>query len=466
MSDHELLRMFVAEGSASAFGDLVSRHLPLVLSAARRQLAAPHLAEDVAQRVFTLLAAKAGGLNPGVILSGWLYRTTCRMAADTNRTEHRRQRREQEALSMMPDPAADETWRAIAPLLDEAMGTLAERDRDAVVLRYFENKSLNQVGEALGATGDAAQKRLSRAVERLRGFFARRGHALGAGALTAAIGVGAIQSTPSALAASIAAGALTGAAGVSGGGFALFAMTHLKSIFLGGVAVAAAAGLIVQQQQVSRLQNDNALLRARAAEAVTPAVAIPAAASTTPAVDPELLRLRGEVARLQGQHAEVTRLKTELARLKAAANPPPAATQSAGQDAQAMKRQAEAKLIYAKGWALAMHLYAGDNNGQLPRNFEDAAKYLPADAAKTGDLAADQYELMLQGPLAEVKDPAKTILLREKLEYSIQLPDGMARAYAFVDGHSEIHKAESGDFGPWEQERLNRPAGLAGGVGN
>lgn len=465
MTDHELVRAFVG-GSTPAFAELVERHLPVVLAAARRQLSVPHLAEDVSQRVFALLASKAPRLGEEVILAGWLYRAACRVAADTNRSELRRRRREQAAYSAMQDTAPDEIWRAVAPQLDEAMASLSESDRDAVVLRFFENKSLRDVGAALGVSDDAAQKRLARAVERLRGFFSRRGCPVtGAGLMSAMIGCAGEAASPT-LTAAIADGALAAAGAGSAGVSAIFVMTHLKSILVGVAALAAAGAAVLEHRQVSRLETENIALRTQAEAG--PA-ASPGGLTTPPAsgaaIDPELLRLRGEVARLRAQEKELQRLKAEMARsrevAKAATATGPAEAPNPARDEQ--RRLGIAKLNFVKRWVLAVILYADANDGQAPRTLQDANPFLPelagSDDTPNPGPQLDQYELIYQGPLRDVTEPGKMILIREKAEFAFQAPDGVARTYGFVDGHSEIHKFPDDNFAPWEQEHWPK-AGL------
>ena len=146
--------------SEAAFAALVARYVNLVYSAALRFTGNPHHAEEITQAVFIILARKAGGLLRGAVLSGWLYQTARLTAANFVKGEIRRHRREQEAYMQSilnePDAAA---WEQIAPLLDEAMGGLGETDRNAVVLRFFENKTAQEVGAALGA--DRRQRRTS-----------------------------------------------------------------------------------------------------------------------------------------------------------------------------------------------------------------------------------------------------------------------------------------------------------------
>src|ERR1051326_8198554 len=144
--DMALVREFAASRSEAAFAALVQRHLGLVHSAALRQVGDAHLAEEIAQAVFIILARKAPALRPKTILSAWLYRTTRYAAADALKARRRRQAREQEAYmqSTLNQPDVD-TWAQVAPLLDDAMAQLGETDRAALVLRYFENKTMGEI---------------------------------------------------------------------------------------------------------------------------------------------------------------------------------------------------------------------------------------------------------------------------------------------------------------------------------
>ena len=193
--DLDLLRQYATDGSQAAFTALVQRHVNLVYSAALRQIRSPHLAEEITQSVFADLARDAAKLKSDTILTAWLYQVARRTAIDAVRQESRRQLREQIAVEMnLMNAAAD--WTHIEPLLDDAMAALSQTDRTAILLRYFENKPLAEVGAALGTSDDAAQKRVSRAVDQLREFFAKRKVAVGASGLAVLISANAVQSAP------------------------------------------------------------------------------------------------------------------------------------------------------------------------------------------------------------------------------------------------------------------------------
>src|SRR6185437_12781573 len=246
-----------------AFTALVERHLNLVYSAAMRQVRSPHLAEEISQSVFTQLARHAAALKPGTILPAWLHQVTHHAAIDVIRSEGRRQAREQIACEMsrlMDENTID--WTQIEPLLDEAVQGLDEEDRAAIIMRFFENKSLREVGEALGTSDDAAQKRVSRALERLREHFERHKIAAAAAGLAAVMSAHAVQAAPLGLSSTVATGSL-GAAGFSVTTSSLLtttkviAMTTMQKVAVGVVLVGAAVTIAYQQTRVSQLQKQN-----------------------------------------------------------------------------------------------------------------------------------------------------------------------------------------------------------------
>ena len=244
--DMELVREFATRRSDAAFETLVSRHLNLVYSVALRQVRDPHLAQEVAQAVFIILARKAGSLGSKTILSGWLFRTAQYTSADALKIQRRRQHREQEAYmqSILNEPES-EAWAQIAPLLDAAMLRLGEKDRNAIVLRFFENKNLREVGAALGASEDSARVRINRALEKLRKFFTKRGVMLSAAVIATAVSANSVQAAPMGLAATISAATVKSSMVAAStltlvkGALKIMAWTKIKTAIVVGTAAVA-----------------------------------------------------------------------------------------------------------------------------------------------------------------------------------------------------------------------------------
>src|SRR5580765_807279 len=216
LDDSVLLKEYVEHGSEEAFAALVARHVNKVYSIALRHTRNPHQAEEITQAVFVLLASKSRQLGQRVILSGWLCRTARLAAVTFVRSEIRRTRREQEAhMQNLLNESESEVWPQIAPLLDVAMAGLSEADHDAIALRFFDGKSMKEIGAALGASEDAVKMRVNRAVNKLRIFFTKRGIVCSAAVLTAAISANSVQAAPGILAKTATAAAIANGAAAS-----------------------------------------------------------------------------------------------------------------------------------------------------------------------------------------------------------------------------------------------------------
>ncbi|MGH7976802.1 MAG: RNA polymerase sigma factor, partial [Limisphaerales bacterium] len=268
--DIELLRQYADANSETAFTALVERHVNLVYSVALRNAGNAHAAQEIAQAVFIILARKADGLSAKVVLSGWLYQTTRLTAANFLRGEIRRQNREQEAFMQSTlNDTESEAWFQIAPILDDAISRLGARDRDAIVLRFFENKNLREVGAALDASEDAAKMRVNRALEKLRKFFTKRGVTFSAAAIAGAVSANSVHAAPIGLTKTISAVAITKGATASlstltliKGALKIMAWTKAKAAIVVGVSVLLAAGtttVVVKRVVESRLALKNSI---------------------------------------------------------------------------------------------------------------------------------------------------------------------------------------------------------------
>ncbi len=477
-TDAQLLDRFARNGSEDAFAEIVRRNLNLVFSAALRQVRRPQLAEEITQSAFVDLARQARKLAPNTILSAWLYQVTRRTAIDVLRRESRRQLREQVAHELNAMNAPDTDWTHIEPLLEEGMDALEEKERAALLLRFFERKSLAEVGAALGVNEDAARKRVSRSVQRLREFFVRRGVSVSEIGLTATITSNAIQAAPAALGPAIISAALVSGttAAVSATAISkIIAMTTIQKALVATTLVAAAAGvyqareasntraqLFTAQQQGNSLSNQiDELTRQRddlSAQLTSSRDAQPKSGGN------EVLRLRNEVGQLRTQLAAAARVRRE--------EPAPVTRdENAVTPQEEMKQQAIAKMNYARQWVMAFIIYADHNDGQFPTNFAEADPFLdqgaktehnlkpgefPPNGRKFG-LIPDNYEITYQGSLQTLTSPSTQIVLREKEPQPTE--DGSyVRTYGFADGHIEVHKAaavhqpdESG-FEAWEAQ--------------
>ncbi len=236
----QLLCAYAERGDEAAFRELVARYIDLVHSVAVRRVGGDvEAARDVTQRVFIDLARKARSLRGEVMLGGWLHRHTGFVAASVARAERRRQAREQQAAEMNTlHPTPDPTWQQLAPVLDETIDALDAADRQAILLRFFEQRDFRAVGAALGISDDAAQKRVSRAVEKLRTSLARRGITLSLAALAAFLTVQAVSAAPAGLAAQVSRAAC--AAGAAGSGLLVGLLAPLAAaktpLLIGGAA--------------------------------------------------------------------------------------------------------------------------------------------------------------------------------------------------------------------------------------
>jgi RNA polymerase sigma factor (sigma-70 family) len=255
-SDIDLLRQYAQLRSERAFEELVRRHVNLVYSVAWRQTRDPHVAEEIVQAVFIILARKAGAIGSKVIITGWLCRTARFVASKAIATRQRRAAIEHQA-SMEPNPIGESSaWASIEPTLDDAMAQLPDKDHDILTLRFFEGRSFKDIASVTGTTDAAAKMRVGRALEKLRGIFARRGITASVALIASTVSAYSVQAAPPHLATAVASAALkTGAASTSEMALAkttlkFMAWTKLKtSLAIGAIVVAVGGGATTMLQK-------------------------------------------------------------------------------------------------------------------------------------------------------------------------------------------------------------------------
>lgn len=220
-------QQYARQGCPEAFRRLVERYAGAVNSTARRVLGTRgYLAEDVAQGVFVMLARKAARLPEAIEPGGWLHRQAVRQSLDALRREHRRTAREDAALKLhamnIPDRIDDgdntEQWTALKPYVDEEIAKLGAPDRQALLLRFFEERPLSEIGTYLGLSAGAVQKRIARALESLRVRLRRRGVAVSATALAALMSGEFVHAASPALTARLVSAASASAKAAAGSG--------------------------------------------------------------------------------------------------------------------------------------------------------------------------------------------------------------------------------------------------------
>jgi len=458
--DMTLVREFATRQSEPAFAALVDRHLGLVHSAALRQAGDQHLAAEIAQAVFILLARKAATLGPKTILAAWLYRTTRYAAADALKARRRRQSREQEAFMQSTlNESTNDAWRQLAPLLDDALAQLGETDRTALILRYFENKSTRDIAAALRMEEAAAQKRVVRALDKLRAIFGKQGVILTTTAIAGAVAANAVHAVPAGLTMTVNAASLA-AAGTGTLGFLQFMNLLKLKLGIGALVVAGTTtAFVLQHQGQIKLRAENDSLQQQMAQLQTNNESLSnrlAATASSPQLSAgqfaELLKLRGEVSLLQGQAGELAKLREENQRLQVSLRSEPTLPAAAETPEQQQRAVIRAKLNDSQQGVLALLMFASDNQQQFPTNFSQVAPYMKDSMAQI----ETNFSLVYQGETTRITNPSQTIVLMENQPW--QAVDGnWLKIYGFADGHSEVHVEPGGNFTNWENQHLILP---------
>jgi len=477
--DSTLLNRYLRDADEAAFEELVQRHCTLVWATAHRVCRNPDAARDITQTVFCLLVRKASRLAPGTVLAGWLHRTAWLEAVKQIRNEARRTDRERTAMNDL-DPQGDavELDRAaivFQPLLDQALADLSDDDRHAVILRYLSGRSLAEIGSELGTNEDAAQKRVSRALEKLRGWFRQRGVSAGEGVVAAALGLAGTQAAPAGLATSVSAAALAGG-GVTAA--TLSGIIFMKSnVVLGTVTALAVASLVWQQTRLNHLTRENAELRRQppATPATPPPVTVIADDSRQQEDRAELLRLRSEVARLRQETSGTAGRSAENAEARAAQAE---ATAAALREEVAFRQRRELLISTGKNLGMAARIFSTAHENRIPATaaeMQEALKEAGMDEGQEveGGAAPESFELFAHPRPPRLDEPV-LILLRERemrriptpvlregelttgTPFAIPLKKGWERAYVMIDGSVQTISSPDGDFSAFERDGTAR----------
>jgi RNA polymerase sigma factor (sigma-70 family) len=383
-TDQTLLREYAERRSETAFAELVRRHIDLVHSAAFRMTGQATAAQDVSQAVFLALAQNAARLVEHPVLSGWLHCTARNLAAKSVRAAVRRQHHEQEAATVneLLSANTEAPWADIAPHLDAALGELEDTERDVIMLRYFEKKSAPEMAAQIGISAEAAQKRVNRAVERLRQLFATRGISAGAGGLVAVISANAVQGAPAGLAATISTAALASAlvsnSTIITATTKTIAMTALQKTLITATAAVVVGGGIYQSRHASELQTRIETLQQQQAPLSEQVQQLQQerdeAANRLAEASNRIAELSGQMAPL---NSEVVKLRAETARLQGASKAL-AAVPAAGQNSTTSTAGAteDPTRLMQEGWQL---LQSGKVAEAIP-SFEAATRIDPKSA--------------------------------------------------------------------------------------
>ncbi|MBB6048427.1 RNA polymerase sigma factor [Armatimonas rosea] len=187
LTDQELLRRYVRQRSAEAFGELGRRYANLVFSACLRETHDRTLAEDAAQAVFLLLSQKAHTLRDPKKLPSWLFSVAVLTSKNLMKAERRRAGYEEafakEAAVVTPAVDVGE----VLPELNTALTQLRPAEQTAILLRFMEQKSLTEVGEALGVSENTARMRVNRALQKLQQRLGKLGVTVSVAALSLAL---------------------------------------------------------------------------------------------------------------------------------------------------------------------------------------------------------------------------------------------------------------------------------------
>ena len=242
-TDGELLARFAASPpDQTAFEELVRRHIDWLYAAALRITRNPAYAEDVTQAVLWSLARKARSLSHRQYVGGWLHEATRYAATTLLRSERRRKERERMAIPHTPYSEEELAWAALQPRIDQAIARLPAPDRNAILLRFMQRKSHEEIGALLGITPEAARKRVTRALERLR---EKIGAKRSAAAMGATLLAAPIHAAPPHLVPAVMAGKISAQAALLSKGILVMHKALIVKLAFAAAVLTVSAGLLI-----------------------------------------------------------------------------------------------------------------------------------------------------------------------------------------------------------------------------
>ena len=166
MASDEELMLSAAGGDMEAFGELVLRHQDRAWRTAYHYVANRADAEELAQEAFLRILGAAASYRPSARFTTYLYRVVANLCLD-----HRRKKRPDRQgdlsrrASSLPSPDAQMEAREREETVRRALDRLPDRQRMAVVLRYYEELPLREIAATMDATPKAVERLLARARE-------------------------------------------------------------------------------------------------------------------------------------------------------------------------------------------------------------------------------------------------------------------------------------------------------------
>jgi len=458
--------VYLKERSEEAFKQVVADHVDLVYGTALRTLAGDvHFAKDATQSVFIDLARKKPKLENDAALAGWLHRHARFTASKMVRTEQRRRQREQkfEHMKSSHDVDAESRVELVAPHLDQCLQELEDSDRETLLLRFFQNQPLESVGERMGISADAAQKRVRRALDKLKMLLEKRGAVLSVSSLATVMASQAAVAAPLGLAAQVASISLLNAASQTGWIAVLSQINQhfiaMKTGYLvtGAATVMVAVPLVYQFQSMQALKEEQKTLREE--------IAAMDGVSEDYAAWQKMRNEQARLEQLQDELEDKERLSEEVAALKAddaenklkkmaELNDAKAKLEAAENEKEETERQIEFKrhqikvINSMKHLGLFARIYATDHEDELPNNFEQIANFTDESKEHFKDTPLEGFEYFKHERHPSETEPNMILFREVEPRFDGKL---YHRAYTFCDGSVQSRTSETGDFSDWEK---------------